>query len=226
MADDELYVVPGRWLKDMERVRRKVDNMTLGGRVEFSNTPTSISGYVRPSPPTTAKAPATEWFWAELTGESDGAYSWKKLVADGGELVESNPLIQDTNHSARELNGKEGLEDGTKVQMWRAGVTGDPPQVQYLFIVGGVTEGKMFPVLVTKTGGDAGDLSEQCSFVYAVYDLDSNLLSYDTSPVWARPAKGKMVPAVRGIAYRHNGDLVLFQVDEVPDLGECPDEEE
>lgn len=70
MADDELYVVPGRWLKDMERVRRKVDNMTLGGRVEFSNTPTSISGHVRPSPPQPTVRPSAEMVVVRLTGFS------------------------------------------------------------------------------------------------------------------------------------------------------------
>lgn len=222
MADDELYVVPGRWLKDMERVRRKVDNMTLGGRVEFSNTPTSISGYVRPSPPTTAKAPATEWFWAELTGEATGLYSWKKLVPVDGVLVDSDPLIEDETHSAAEINGKEGIANGTKVQMWHAGAASGSPR--YLFVVGGGADG-LFPVLVTKTGGSAGDRDNQCSFIYTVKDLDNNVLVTGAAPVWARPAKGKMIEATRGLAYV-KGDFVLFQVDEVPDLGQCPDEEE
>jgi hypothetical protein len=80
----------------------------------------------------------------------------------------------------------------------------------------------MFPVDLATDGGSAGDATTQCSFTYEVFDLDSNSLATGVSPVWARPALGAMVAATHGIAYLTDlGALVLYQVDEVPDLEEC-----
>jgi hypothetical protein len=205
------------------RAVAKVEGVKVTGAASVINGTNTLAIHI-PAQEVTRAAGAKkgEWFWAELTGEATGLYSWKKLVPVDGVLVDSDPLIEDETHSAAEINGKEGIANGTKVQMWHAGAASGSPR--YLFVVGGGADG-LFPVLVTKTGGSAGDRDNQCSFIYTVKDLDNNVLVTGAAPVWARPAKGKMIEATRGLAYV-KGDFVLFQVDEVPDLGQCPDEEE
>lgn len=109
MADDELYVVPGRWLKDMERVRRKVDNMTLGGRVEFSNTPTSISGYVRPSPPQPTVRPSAEVVIVRIAAQRPGGGKYTGFIVQGPITVPA---------STANLTMPEGMTDGEEVEIW------------------------------------------------------------------------------------------------------------
>ena len=64
----------------------------------------------------------------------------------------------------------------------------------------------LFPILLSQTGGSAGDFTTQCSFTYTVNDVDSNQLATAVDPTasphtYNRPAYGAQSAADAGLAY-------------------------
>lgn len=78
----------------------------------------------------------TGGFWAKLTGESSGVYTWQKLKTGGGSLSDDTP----TGGGAREVNGTKQITNGTRVWLTFDGYdgTGNPA---YLFqFYAGITD--------------------------------------------------------------------------------------
>lgn len=83
---------------------------------------------------------------------------------------------------------------------------------------------RLFPVIVAEDGAgaaDAGDATTACTYTYTVKDLDGTTIAEEKTPVANRAAAGKMVAATSGTAYYDNGVLILYWVDEVPDVASC-----
>lgn len=82
------------------------------------------------------------------------------------------------------------------------------------------------PVLVTQTGGSAGNLTTQCSFTYTVKNRQGTTLLTGAAQIRPRPSVGAMVAQSAdsiGIAlYDETGTLVLWDAGEVPDPEGCP----
>jgi hypothetical protein len=82
---------------------------------------------------------------------------------------------------------------------------------------------ELFPVNVTQTSGSAGNATTACTFTYTVNTIGSVQLLTVASPVWNRPAKGKLVAGTSGTAYFNDSNVaILYQVDEVPFVSVCP----
>jgi hypothetical protein len=117
----------------------------------------------------------------------------RKYVASGG--IEAVMSPDGTTVTFR-LKNRRGLNDDRK---------GDQADIA------------LFPVDVAQVGGSAGDGTNACSFTYDVTSLDGRTLASGVSPVWARPAIGKMTAATHGDGYYDSdGEFVLYRVDEVP----------
>lgn len=59
-------------------------------------------------------------FLAQIIAEDDdnpGRYSWKKKDAIGGVLSDSDPAITSTGYSAFEINGRTGIQPGTRIYL-------------------------------------------------------------------------------------------------------------
>lgn len=131
--------------------------------------------------------------------------------------------------SVYEVDGKSLVPVGSIVmvqQCW-SGTSSDvnttPHTARWVFAAPSYPP-NLFPVALTQYGGSAGDASTQCSFTYTVVSLDSSPVTLLTgaSPVWNRPAYGKLVAATHGTAYYNaSGTCILYQVDEVFDVAEC-----
>ncbi len=82
------------------------------------------------------KRPATEKFWAILTGEDPanaGRYKFEKQHPEAYELVESDPAFVVTAYTAVEANEQTGLV-GDRVELHFEGYdTSDPPKAIYRF---------------------------------------------------------------------------------------------
>lgn len=83
----------------------------------------------------------------------------------------------------------------------------------------------LFPVKVGKTGGDAGDLTTQCSFVYAVWDRQGNVLGTNMTPLKPRPALGPLVAQTGsshyGLGFYDGSAFYLWTAGEVEDVEAC-----
>lgn len=82
----------------------------------------------------------------------------------------------------------------------------------------------LFAVNVTQVGGSAGNSTSQCSFTYDVYSLGDAITAIVSAqtPIWNRPATGKLVAATSGTAYINaSGAIMLYQVDEVNAMKVC-----
>jgi hypothetical protein len=90
------------------------------------------------------------------------------------------------------------------------------------FSIVGRHAGVLFPVDVVKTSGSSGSSTTACSYLYTVKDLAGGTLTTGAAPIWARPALGVTLQATHGIAYfTAAGAVVLYQVDEQPDMEAC-----
>lgn len=80
----------------------------------------------------------------------------------------------------------------------------------------------LIAVNVSQTGGSNGTQSTAASYTYTVTDaVTGETLGSSMSPVWARTV-GAVTAATHGTAYREaDGDVVLYQVDEVPEVEAC-----
>jgi len=91
--------------------------------------------------------------------------------------------------------------------------------------------GSLFPVKLTKKGGNAGDANGPCSFTYtlATYPnevtIESDQVADDNDQVlMQRWPIGKMKEAKIGLAtVNKDGKIVLVWCDETPDFKKCPD---
>ncbi len=79
-------------------------------------------------------------FYAQLTGVSGGSYSWKKMDVITGVLTASDPVVEDTTFSAKEINGR-GATVGDNVELHFAGYD-DGGEAAYLFATGGTPKGQ------------------------------------------------------------------------------------
>lgn len=110
-------------------MRRTVDAVR-----KVERTPYHRGGGHMPGP-----LPAKTIMHAEIVAEDGetGNYSWKKLIPSDGVLIDDAPAIASDGFSARDLNGRSGIEPGTKVYLEFAGydtaVEGEP--ARYLFNV-------------------------------------------------------------------------------------------
>ena len=161
---------------------------------------------------------------AKITVDNqDGTYDGVEQKCTGGTFANADAYQgmtfgNDTGQNGvlHELNGMRGVPVDKLVHVFRVANTSG----NYLWYFANPLH--VFPVLVTQTGGTAGDATTQCSFTYTVNSLSSVEIATGASPIWARPAKGKMVAATHGTAYVNvAGETVLYMVDEVPDLEEC-----
>lgn len=92
----------------------------------------------------------------------------------------------------------------------------------------------LFPVVLEKTGGEAGDHKTGCDFQYDVYDYpeSGDALATDIDPgdsdhFYRRPSLGKMQEATFGIAlYDDNEELKIVWCNEVIETKSCSDENE
>jgi hypothetical protein len=82
---------------------------------------------------------------------------------------------------------------------------------------------ELFPVNLSGASGSAGNATTQCAFTYTVKTIGNVQLLTTATPVWNRPAKGKMVAGTSGTAYFNDSNVaVLYQADEVPFVAVCP----
>ena len=146
--------------------------------------------------------------WVEITAGTN-PYSWKQKDPDA--TTDTSPAVTGTS-TLYEVNGVKSVPVGTKVRAWRDGTYF---RCEYFAPV-------LMPVTLTQTGGSAGNASTECSFTYTVTSLGGTTLLTGASPVWNRPALGKMIAATYGTAYVNaSGTVILYQVDEVFDVAAC-----
>jgi len=117
-----------------------------------------------------------------------------------------------------DVSSLQTRESGAATILWKETGTGLKWVIVHL---AGAVPPVMFPVLVTKDGGEAGDADTDCSFTYTVNDLASFELDTALTPECSRLPKteyaepGADSPAV---AYRNaSGSLHLYHV-----AGEVP----
>lgn len=130
--------------------------------------------------------------------------------------------VQDEDHRWAEIkDGETRLQSagsGSAVIVWRESGTGEKWAVVHL---AGAMPPVLFPVLVTKDGGQAGSSSASCSFTYTVKDLDGFELETEVSPECGRlPQTEYSEPSgdSPAVAYRDaGGGLHLYHV-----AGEVP----
>lgn len=83
---------------------------------------------------------------------------------------------------------------------------------------------ELFPVDVSQTGGSGGNKTTKTSYTYTATDAITAVeLGTVLSPVFnTRTATGAHVAATKGTGYFDEaGNFVLYQINEVPDVGEC-----
>lgn len=112
---------------------------------------------------------------------------------------------------------------GTATILWRAGGTG----VQWAVVRLGLPIAmRLFPVVLSQTGGAQGDGSNPATWTYEVQDATTGgVLATNVNPVadphqWQRPATGQMLVATYGYAhYQDDGaggrELVLGWINEM-----------
>jgi hypothetical protein len=114
------------------------------------------------------------------------------------------------------------LEDGEVVWIGSTPDLQDPAVTHYWF---DQPVKDFFPVLVTKTGGNPGDKTTQCSYVYSVTTLGGASLGINMTPVKARPRVGAMVaitsPNNIGVGYYAGSAFGLYDANEVIDPEAC-----
>jgi hypothetical protein len=85
----------------------------------------------------------------------------------------------------------------------------------------------LIPVVMSQTGGSAGDKDAQCSFTYTVRDLASNDLATGVDPlaaphVWRRMPRGQYLAATAGLALvQADGSPAIHWINEVPNANAC-----
>jgi hypothetical protein len=94
----------------------------------------------------------------------------------------------------------------------------------------------LFPVILKKTGGEAGDHKKACSFTYEVREfpddsgadpLEHNLNPTGNRSMFQRPSIGRMTEATYGMAtHDDKGKLMLVWCNEVLELMACESEDE
>lgn len=152
-------------------------------------------------------------FWAEVTGGSVGAYTWKLMYPDAtGDLVAADPAV--TGSGLYEANGSH-LETGQRVEATFAGLDGSSNPLYVCAAAMG-----MFPVTLTQTGGSNGNKTTAASWTYTAASLSGETLGTSLSPQWPRP-NGTMTAATAGLAYYDSGSVVLAIAFEQPGSGGC-----
>ncbi|MBN2585013.1 MAG: hypothetical protein JXL80_18270 [Planctomycetes bacterium] len=130
--------------------------------------------------------------------------------------------VQDADHLWAEIKDGEvrlqSAASGSAVILWRESGTGEKWAIIHL---AGALPPVLFPVLVTKDGGSAGDADTDCSFTYTVKDLAGFELETALAPECGRlPKTEYSEPSADSpaVAYRDSaGDLHLYHV-----AGELP----
>jgi len=131
--------------------------------------------------------------------------------------------VQHENHRFADVKDGEAAslesrESGAATILWKESGTGLKWAVVH---VAGAVPPMMFPVLVTKDGGNAGDIITNCSFTYTVKDLAGFELKTALAPECGRlPMTEYSEPSAEspGVAYRDaSGTLHLYHV-----AGEVP----
>jgi hypothetical protein len=146
-------------------------------------------------------------FLAKITSGTS-TYAWTEMQDNG------TTATTRTGTGAVEVNGRTGIPANTIVTMLQ-----DAGSSTFRFVY---SDGRIFPVTVTQTGGSAGNATTQCSFTYTVTSLDAATLLTAAAPIWNRPQYGKLVAGTHGTAYYNTaGVCKLYQVDEVPDVTVC-----
>lgn len=163
-------------------------------------------------------------FWARITAvdASSGAHSWRRMVWDpaAAELVDDAESVTGTVNAYEA--SKCRLTVGARVLLEFAGYDGGGGDV-FRFSV--MPRSGLFAVKVTQTGGSAGDATTQCSFTYTVKTLDGTTIGTGMTPQKKRASVGAYeAPAANSYGtafYDEDGDLVLFDPNEVPDPETC-----
>lgn len=165
--------------------------------------------------------PSNRAMFAKITVDNaDGTYEGELQQNASGTFsnAATRTITFDSGNSGYlyELNGRAGVPINTIVQVIRGSDTNGG--IIWYFIA---PQANLFPVDLTQTGGSAGNATTTCTFTYTV-KVGTVTLGTSKSPTFARPAKGKMVAATKGTAYYDtSAALVLYQVDEVPDVQAC-----
>jgi hypothetical protein len=146
--------------------------------------------------------------------------------------------VPDEEHEWRYAEIADGVTANLKVSLqgsatilWRAGGTG----VQWAVVrLGQSVPMHVFPVELTKVGGEQGDEENPASWTYDVLDVvTGETLASGVDPVasphkWQRPSVGQMIAATFGYAHYQPNDagemeLVLGWINEMVDQEACPD---
>jgi hypothetical protein len=163
-------------------------------------------------------------FWARITGRTtagSGAkwYSFVKQKYKNDGSLEDDSFTGTLN--AYEVDNSLATNN-TKVLMWFAAYDGSGNPI-YAFR--NTTPRACFPVLVTQTGGSAGDNSTACSYTYTVTDLNGNSLLTGASPSKRRTSVGAYsAPSAGsyGLAFTEvDGTVKLYDANEVPVVEVC-----
>lgn len=163
-------------------------------------------------------------FWANIVSYDSGTdrYSWAKQKYNSVGYLDDDAPTGDKN--AYEVNGVAYIGKGTNVLLFFAGYDGSGNPL-YAFLV--PNPYSLFAVKVTQTGGSGGDDATACSFTYTVKDLNLNTIGTAMTPKKRRTAVGAYVAGganTIGSAYvDETGALQLFDANEVPDVGTCPE---
>lgn len=113
------------------------------------------------------------------------------------------------NIGGTETAGPHGLPKGQAVgPVWAESDANDPSVTRYVFFF----RMGLFPVVLTQTGGSAGNLNTPVSFTYTVDHVNSGgQLATGHAPVWpSRSQNGLKVAATTGFAWYVGSTLNVF----------------
>jgi hypothetical protein len=114
-ANDDFYYVGGDFLREVLRIMRKVEGFTLRGNVDFTNSPTGISGFVKGPGEGGEGDPTPSLRLFHITGErgAGGMYIMVQVTSDGTGISSATPesLGTDSDTEVTGLNLQEVNSD-------------------------------------------------------------------------------------------------------------------
>lgn len=124
MPQPESFLIGEDLLRDIMRVLRKVEGMTLRGpHVSFTNGPGGISGFIGAPENGGEEGPGRDWFWAKITGSLEivgasnrwqYAYTEQRRTATGFEaLTDGRTGTTDTRFA---INSIEANNTASSIQ--------------------------------------------------------------------------------------------------------------
>lgn len=149
-------------------------------------------------------------------------YPWTEQEIVGNAVSARSPGRSGTLTDGYAISVGGGMiADGRKVLLYA--MPSDDPLKAYVVVR---IDGAAVPLLLTQTGGVAGDATTQCSYTYTVKDMANNEIATGVNPAAGvhketRPAVGERIAATAGVGTFETGELVILTTNEKDQLEAC-----